>query len=93
MLHNSVESVIGAAPKFVYSVKFEGHYPVGAVALVVATDGEEAIRLVKNKLFMTSAALAEGNKDLDITSVTVFCQAHDSQITTGKCEILLDGEY
>jgi hypothetical protein len=76
---------------FVYSIKFNGTTPVGAVAVVAASNAEDALRRFKSYMFMNYNYLYIHNKELTLEAVTVFCQAHDKQI--GRVEVLLDGEY
>lgn len=76
---------------YVYSVTFKGVNPVGAVAIVVAVNPEQALKAFKNTLFSYNHALWETNSSLTTTSVKVFCMAEQSQL--GRVQILLDGEY
>lgn len=65
----------------IYTVEFDGYYPVGAVALVVADDIHMALILVNEKL---------ASMGLD-TVTTKEIKQQDT--TTRRVDILIDGDY
>lgn len=65
----------------VYTAKFEGYWPVGAVALVVAEDANQALELLNKEL------LELGLKPTEIEAVRL------QNIWTPRVDILLDGNY
>lgn len=65
----------------VYTVEFEGHYPVGAVALVVAEDREMALIWVNKKL------KSLGFEEVELEKIK------QQDTTTRRVDILLDGDY
>lgn len=78
--------------RFVYSIKFNGHNPVGAVALVVASTPKSAASLLISYMFMEEPSLYEKHKDHSDSLVpVVFCAAHPDQLA--MVTILLNGEY
>ncbi len=95
LIHAPARGVERRVASFVYAIKFSGYYPVGSVAIVVAQDALEALRLFRTTLFLQYNKLYkdnfEGDNPLDLASVSVFCAAHTDQI--GKVTVLLDGEY
>ncbi len=65
----------------VYTVEFDGYYPVGAVALVIAEDIKMAETLLNNKL---------QEMGLDLIS---YKDIKQQDTTTRRVDVLLDGNY
>jgi hypothetical protein len=65
----------------IYTVEFNGYYPVGAVALVVAEDIDTALILINNKLKLM------GFRSVEKTDL----KQQDN--STRRVDILLDGNY
>ena len=65
----------------IYTVEFDGYYPVGAVALVVAEDIHMALILVNEKL-----------ASIGFSTVTTK-EIKQQDNTTRRVDILLDGNY
>lgn len=66
----------------VYSVDFVGHYPVGAVAIVIAKDKQEATTMMERELAAVGLSQNINIKDIQLIN-------HTNKGVT----ILLDGEY
>ena len=67
-----------------YSVQFVGHYPIGAVAVMIAHSKQEALNLFKLKLEQDEPTLVPFNAHITVESVTEL---------TERCTILNNGEY
>ena len=65
----------------VYTVKFNGYYPVGAVALITAENKQVALEWVNKRLV---------NMGLEEVSIESIKQ---QDTTTRRVDILLDGDY
>ena len=63
--------------------KFEGHYPVGSAAIIVAPDEETALTLLKNQLELVG--LDPDSAELADLKLVDSARPH--------CCILLDGDY
>lgn len=74
-------------PLKLYSIDFNGHYPVGAVAVVQAACKVSALIAFQAKLAIVEPYLVEENSDLTTQAVTELPFGADS------CYILLNGEY
>ena len=83
-----IKEGIHAVPSFVYSIKFYGHYPVGACGIVTAEDltlASESVRRV-----LEDRGLLEDNVDIFQELAVNFIPV----ITTrDNVEIILDGNY
>jgi hypothetical protein len=84
--------------KFLWSIKFKGVYPVGAVAIVIAHDETDACNQLYKVLKRLDNVLASNNDWLVSSSLKTLqtvldkqCKVHISE--PNKCVILLDGEY
>lgn len=64
-----------------YTIKFNGFYPVGAVALVVAETVDMAVILINKEL-----------RDMGLKEVTSK-NVKQQDNTTRRVDILLDGDY
>ncbi len=67
--------------KVFYCTDFEGHYPVGAAAIVVAKDVDDACHLLKEKLRA---------KGLDLRTTDDVIEINTDH---SYAKILLDGDY
>lgn len=69
----------------VYTCYFSGHFPVGAVATIIAKDIYEALDLMKDSL--KKEGLLDDNLDLSVDDF------EEVDTTTPQAIILLDGDY
>jgi len=69
-----------------YSINFVGHFPIGAVAVMIAQSKQEALDLFKLKLEQEEPTLASDNynKNLKLENVVEL---------TERCTILNNGDY
>jgi hypothetical protein len=67
-----------------YRVDFCGHYPVGAVAVMIAYSKQEALNLFQTRLQAEEPTLVEFNTDLTVDNVVEL---------TERCTVLLNGDY
>lgn len=66
-----------------YCKNFQGHYPVGTCAIIVAPDRLSAEKLLEEELYKSKLSQRS-----DWTPVIV-----EVPLTTPHCNILLDGDY
>lgn len=69
----------------IYAIYFSGHYPVGAVATVVALDEEQAIDTFLRTLFKEEPSLIPFNPREKLKAEILFQEK--------ACHILLNGDY
>jgi hypothetical protein len=67
-----------------YRIYFCGHYPIGAVAVMIAHSKQEALNLFQSRLQTEEPTLVEFNTDLTVDNVVEL---------TERCTVLLNGEY
>lgn len=74
----------------VYSIKFTGYYPVGAVAVVAAESKDEAVLQLINDLRSNHPQLAneKGNQFNKLMESNT-----ELDFVLQPCQILLDGKY
>lgn len=65
----------------VYSVKFNGYTPVGAVALIVAKSKDEALLMINSRLYQ-----------MNLGMVTID-NIYEESTSNPRVKILLDGDY
>ena len=65
-----------------FVIEFNGYWPVGACAVVVAESKEQAIEMMIEKL--KTMNLTEGNDELSITEI---------DITVPRVTVIFDGNY
>lgn len=71
-----------------YAVHFTGYYPVGAVAVVQASDRVEAVQKFLAELQASEPMLYEQNK-----ACVAAIDARLLKFSTKPCHILLNGDY
>lgn len=67
-----------------FAIQFEGYWPVGAVAIVVAEDKDSAVLLMRSKLNEMKLNPEQEITDEDITEIDP---------NTSGVYVLLDGNY
>lgn len=74
----------------IYSIHFCGHYPVGAVAVVIAKTPEEALEVFQKKLAEEEPLLVDHNIGKLSPEPTLIWSELQS---VPACSILLNGNY
>lgn len=69
-----------------YAIEFVGHYPIGAVAVVMASDETKAMLAFMDKLHVEEPILWEDQRADDLV-ITKLPSEED------RCTILLNGDY
>ncbi len=75
-------AITSTGPMRVYSCKFDGHYPVGAVLVVIAADLAQATALANVEIFLM------GLKDKNPT-----IELEEMKVDAPGVYTLLDGNY
>ncbi len=81
----------------IYSIRFGGHWPIGAIAVVIAPSREAAIEKFLEQLALEEPSLVSSNpKDSVCPALLAAVTGADLIVLTSNdtgCTILLNGEY